>query len=95
MAAKVTRLTDKIAIQQRLVAESCTICSSRSRRSASPETFRYTLVFLFAPIYFHDRKISVLTARMFKKTFCVWMSLHLSVMLCNLMIIRLAGLYAD
>jgi hypothetical protein len=32
MAAKLTRLTHKIAIQLNLVAESCTICSSRSRR---------------------------------------------------------------
>jgi len=32
MAAKLTRLTDKIAIQLHLVAESCTICSSLSRR---------------------------------------------------------------
>jgi hypothetical protein len=32
MAAKLTRLTHKIAIQVRLVAESCTICSSCSRR---------------------------------------------------------------
>jgi hypothetical protein len=31
-AAKRTRLTHKIAIQLHLVAESCTICSSRSRR---------------------------------------------------------------
>jgi hypothetical protein len=31
MAAKLTRLTHKIAIQMHLVAESCTICSSRSR----------------------------------------------------------------
>jgi hypothetical protein len=31
MAAKLTRLTYKIAIQLYLVAESCTICSSRSR----------------------------------------------------------------
>jgi len=31
MAAKVTRLTHKIAIQLHLVAESCTICSSHSR----------------------------------------------------------------
>jgi hypothetical protein len=30
--AKLTRLTHKIAIQLHLVAESCTICSSRSRR---------------------------------------------------------------
>jgi hypothetical protein len=32
MAAKLTRLTHKIAIQPHPVAESCTICSSRSRR---------------------------------------------------------------
>jgi hypothetical protein len=32
MAAKLTRLTHKIATQLHLVAESCTICSSRSRR---------------------------------------------------------------
>jgi hypothetical protein len=32
MAAKLTRLTYKITIQLHLVAESCTICSSRSRR---------------------------------------------------------------
>jgi len=33
MAAKLTRLTHKTALQLHLVAESCTICSSRSRRS--------------------------------------------------------------
>jgi hypothetical protein len=32
MEAKLLRLTHKIAIQLHLVAESCTICSSRSRR---------------------------------------------------------------
>jgi hypothetical protein len=32
MAAKLTRLTHKIEIQIHIVAESCTICSSRSRR---------------------------------------------------------------
>jgi hypothetical protein len=32
MATKLTRLTHKIAIQLYLVAESCTICSSRCRR---------------------------------------------------------------
>jgi len=30
MTAKLTRLTQKIAVQLLLVAESCTICSSRS-----------------------------------------------------------------
>jgi hypothetical protein len=34
MAAKLTTLSQKIAIQLHLVAESCTICSSRSRRPA-------------------------------------------------------------
>jgi hypothetical protein len=43
MAAKLTRLTHKITIQLHQVAESCSICSSRSQ-AASPETFRYTLV---------------------------------------------------
>jgi len=33
MATKLTRLTHKIAIQLHLVAESCTISSSHSRRS--------------------------------------------------------------
>jgi hypothetical protein len=32
MAAKLTRLSHKIAIQLHLLAENCTICSSRSRR---------------------------------------------------------------
>jgi hypothetical protein len=32
MAAKLIRLTHKIAIQLHLLAESCTICSSRSRQ---------------------------------------------------------------
>jgi len=32
MAAKLTRLTHKVVIQLHLVAESYTICSSRSRR---------------------------------------------------------------
>jgi hypothetical protein len=32
MTVKFTRMTHKIAIQLHLVAESCTICSSRSRR---------------------------------------------------------------
>jgi len=32
MAAKLTRLTHKIEIQLHIVVESCTICSSHSRR---------------------------------------------------------------
>jgi len=43
MAAKLTRLTQKIAIQLLLVAEGCISCSSRSR-GASLETFGYSLV---------------------------------------------------
>jgi len=35
MATKLTRLTYKIAVQMHVVAESRTICSSRSRRSRS------------------------------------------------------------
>jgi hypothetical protein len=38
MAAKLTRLTHKLAIQMHLVEESCTNCSSRSW-----QTFGYTL----------------------------------------------------
>jgi hypothetical protein len=33
MVAKLTRMTHKIAIQLHIVAESCIICSSRSRRT--------------------------------------------------------------
>jgi len=33
MVAKLTRLTNKIAIKLHLVAGSCTICRSRSRRT--------------------------------------------------------------
>jgi hypothetical protein len=43
MAAKVTRLAHKIAIQLHLVAESCTICSSRSRRSVR----KHSIIYLF------------------------------------------------
>jgi hypothetical protein len=46
--AKLTRMIHKIAIQLRLLAESCTICSSRSRR---PETFGYTHVCLYVRMY--------------------------------------------
>jgi hypothetical protein len=45
MAAKFTILTHKIAKQLHLVAESCTVCSSRSN-AASPETFGYSLLLL-------------------------------------------------
>jgi len=38
MAAKLTRQTHKIEIQLYLVAESCIICSSRSRRPVRLKT---------------------------------------------------------
>jgi hypothetical protein len=52
MAAKLTRLTHKIAIQLHLVAESCTICSSCSRRTVRKllDTPSYTST---APILLH------------------------------------------
>jgi hypothetical protein len=48
MAAKLTRLTHNIAIQLHLVAESCTICSSRSRRPVQKllDTPSYTSNFI-------------------------------------------------
>jgi hypothetical protein len=51
MAAKLTRLTLKIAIQLHLVAESYTVCSSRSRRPVR-ELFGYTLVYYVVKPYF-------------------------------------------
>jgi hypothetical protein len=45
MAAKLTRLAHKIAIQLHLVAESCTICCSRPRRPV--------LKILDTPSYFY------------------------------------------
>jgi hypothetical protein len=49
MAAKVTKLTHKIATQLHLVAESCTICSSRSRRPVRKllDTTTYMYIFRF------------------------------------------------
>jgi hypothetical protein len=43
MVAKITRLTHKITIQLHLVAENCTICSSRSRRKLL-DTYSYVTV---------------------------------------------------
>jgi hypothetical protein len=47
MAAKLTRLTHKIAIQLHLVAESCIICSCRSRRPVRK--------LLIIPSYVHSK----------------------------------------
>jgi hypothetical protein len=44
MAAKLTGLAHKIAIQLQLVAESCMYHLKFSLQAASPETFGYTLV---------------------------------------------------
>jgi len=51
MAAKLTGLTHRIAIQLHLVAESCTICSSRSRRPIRLlfDTPSYTIAVLCFP----------------------------------------------
>jgi hypothetical protein len=51
MAAKLTRLTHKIAIQLRLLAGSCTICSSRSRRPVRKllDTLSYTSWYVLIP----------------------------------------------
>jgi hypothetical protein len=60
MAAKLTRLTHKIAIQLHLVPESCTICSSRSRRlvrklldTPSYILFLYVFPFFLFFVFFH------------------------------------------
>jgi hypothetical protein len=48
MVAKLARLTHKIAIQLHLVAESCTICSSHSRRPVRK--------LLYTPSYTHPHR---------------------------------------
>jgi hypothetical protein len=62
MAAKLTRLTHKIATQLHLVAESYTICSSRPQ-AASPETFGYTLIHTHTHTHTHtheERELQIL-----------------------------------
>jgi len=46
MAAKLTRLTQEITTELRLVVESCAICSSRSRRAVRKllDTTSYILI---------------------------------------------------
>jgi len=65
MAAKLTRLTHKIATQLHLVAERCTIYSSRSRRpfrklldtpSCVREVTRCTVQSLLAPVSIAEYK---------------------------------------
>jgi hypothetical protein len=42
MAAKLTRLTHKIAMQLHLVTENCTICSSRCRRPVRKLLYKHS-----------------------------------------------------
>jgi hypothetical protein len=55
MAAKLTRLTQKIAIQMHVVSESCTICSYRSmrpvRKLLDTPSYFITLVFFYGVEY--------------------------------------------
>jgi hypothetical protein len=53
IAAKLPRLTHKMALQLHLVSESCNICSSRSRRR--PESFGYILVFVIPEFQFPSK----------------------------------------
>jgi hypothetical protein len=59
--AKLTRLTQKIAIQLHLVAESCTICSSRSRRPARKplDTMLYTSVVIGVLEFDYRRELGI------------------------------------
>jgi hypothetical protein len=59
MAAKLTRLTHKITIQLHLVAESCIICSSHSRRPVRK--------FLDTPSYVAERADEKLKKKLVRK----------------------------
>jgi len=58
IVAKLTRLTHIIAIQLQLVTESCTICSSRSRRAVRK--------LLDTPYYDKERTLKVVVVAYFK-----------------------------
>jgi len=51
MVTKLTRLTQKIAIQLRLMAENCTVYSSRSRRPVRKLLNKRSYFQKFNPIY--------------------------------------------
>jgi len=51
MAAKLTRLTHKIALQLHLVVENCTTCSSRSRRPVRKLLDIYSYVRMYVCMY--------------------------------------------
>jgi len=57
MAAKDTRLTHKIAIQQHLLAESCTIFSSRSRRPVRKHLIPPRIVVVGLLLYIHHLQV--------------------------------------
>jgi hypothetical protein len=61
MVAKLTRLAHKIAIQLNLVAESCSICSSRFRRPVRKllDTTSYTSLSCLCCVSFYERCISM------------------------------------
>jgi hypothetical protein len=63
MAAKLTRLTLKIAIQLHLVAESCTICSSCSRQLVRKllDTPLYTSIEAFTAVVFQVKVLWFVT----------------------------------
>jgi hypothetical protein len=60
MEAKLTRVTHKIGIQLHLVAESCTICSSRSRRPVRK--------ILDTPTYNIRHNITITKSRIFRRS---------------------------
>jgi hypothetical protein len=66
MAAKLTRLTHKIAIQLHLVAESCTICCSCSRRPVRK--------LLDTPTYGDRAELGVISDKFIVKGFKSWFS---------------------
>jgi hypothetical protein len=62
MAAKLTRLTHKIAIQLHLVADSCNICSSVSRRPVwklldTPSYVTNTASYLYHCVTGHNQSV--------------------------------------
>jgi hypothetical protein len=84
MAAKLTRLTHKIAIQLHLVAESCIICSSRSRRPVrklldTPSSFYRAIIsygckltLLFLSSWSLGHQLSVFVALFSVRPSCTW-----------------------
>jgi len=65
MAEKLTRLTNEIAIQLNLMAESCTICSSRARqlvrkRLDTPSYRLEMMAYLHSKITYQQRPLQAL-----------------------------------